>query len=214
MSLQDLVQKDSIRCPDYKAEKGSKRCQTFGSDRSCSMDSHPVCEEWLRVNPDILPANEDAATFIANHPDYVKDVVDGRHFRLGWRARILQLSRPGSPVTPAAPPQPEPARARQSPPEPLPASLAPPAPAGERSPLWPTEADVVAFGSLGLELRIGSPTLSEDLWLVPAYTGKDRLEMTAHDAIAVCRIVTAFPGSKVADVIRQTQTQAKEATQC
>jgi hypothetical protein len=198
MSLADLANGNGIQCPDYEAASGSKRCIRFNPDRSCLVDSHPVCEEWLRANPTKVPENQDAAAFVSAHPRYVKAVVDGTHFAGDWRARILGWLRPGSVVPPAT-------------------ATAPPGANGanrSQSPQWPTEADVVAFKALGVSLRIGSPSLSEDLWLVPAYTQEDRLEMTADDAIAVCKIVQAFPGSKVADVVRDKTNQRKEATRC
>jgi len=175
-------------CPDYEAAEGSKRCLQFQGG-GCQLDSHPACEPWVRVNPGREPTDPGAAAALKGDPGYVEairqDMVST--YRSGI-ARKLPAAAPEPPRAPASP-----------------ASLAAPAAAGQATG-WPTEADMAAFGELGVEMRIGSPSMSEDLWLVPAYTENDRLEMTAEDAIAVCKIVQAFPGATVADVIRGRRT--------
>ena len=60
--------------------------------------------------------------------------------------------------------------------------------------------DLASFQALGAEVCIESPTLGE-LWLVPAYTGAERSEITPEHAMKVAAIVRAFPGAQLSQWI-------------
>lgn len=199
MSLRDRagVKPKSVGCPDYEAVEGGRRCVSF-REGGCELRSHPACEPWVKANPSKEPADAQAAAVLKAHPDYREAIVTGQCFLGNWRERMLTITRSGIPSSPRPPTAPQSPADAEAP------------DAGGQPIQWPTEADVASFGLLGMSVRVGSESLSEDLWLVPVYTGEDRLEMTAADAMAVCRILRAFPGAKVADVIRDRQTQTKE----
>jgi hypothetical protein len=59
-----------------------------------------------------------------------------------------------------------------------------------------TTADIESFKALGVEVQLHSDTYGE-LWLVPAYTGKPRKEITPEHAATVMRVLSVFPGSHV-----------------
>jgi hypothetical protein len=54
--------------------------------------------------------------------------------------------------------------------------------------------DLASFRALQVEVCMESPALGQ-IWLVPAYTGADRKEITPEHAAKVAAIVAAFPGS-------------------
>jgi hypothetical protein len=55
--------------------------------------------------------------------------------------------------------------------------------------------DLASFQALGVEVCVVSPTLGE-IWLVPAYTGAERREITPEHAMTVAALVRAFPGAQ------------------
>ena len=61
---------------------------------------------------------------------------------------------------------------------------------------------------MNVEVRLKSEAFGE-MWLVPEYTGKDRQELTAEHAATICRLLQAFPGSKVT-AFEKTSTQNEE----
>ena len=213
--------KTQISCPEYESEGGTKRCQHFGADRSCSLLAHPVCEEGLRRNPDQPIPNETGSTWVRENEGYVLAVVEGTYFRPGWKARILdQLSRFDVPATPQAPTETtapetvsEPVRAVESA-EDLPGPARTPeavtAPAEAQGELAgnlteiPTEEAFRSFAELGVTVCVVSETLGE-LWLVPSYTGQPRSEITPEHLMTLRRLLAAFPDSHVSEFIRDAQ---------
>jgi len=68
---------------------------------------------------------------------------------------------------------------------------------GEATPTLPPGSllrreDVESFRTLGVEVEIRSPLGT--FWLVPARTGKDRVEITPEDAITLVNVVHVFGG--------------------
>lgn len=55
-----------------------------------------------------------------------------------------------------------------------------------------TRQDLASFRQLGAEVEIKSPLGT--FWLVPARTGKDRLELTPEDALTLVNVVQVFGG--------------------
>jgi hypothetical protein len=108
-----------------------------------------------------------------------------------------QLFEPPVPV-PARAPTPAPSVAR-TPPSNVPAA-APNAATGIRC---LTEADLASFKALGVEVRLESDSLGE-VWLVPAYTGAERQELSVEHAVLLAAIGSVFPGAKVTAFGRPT----------
>jgi len=59
-----------------------------------------------------------------------------------------------------------------------------------------TQDDIDSFRALGVEVCIRSEDYG-DLWLVPAYTGQSRKEITPEHLATIARVLDAFPGSRV-----------------
>ena len=59
-----------------------------------------------------------------------------------------------------------------------------------------TTEDIESFKSLRVEVCLRSEAVGE-VWLVPAYTGRDRKEITPEHAATLCRVLDAFPGSQL-----------------
>lgn len=59
-----------------------------------------------------------------------------------------------------------------------------------------TAAEIAEFRRLGVEVRMRSATVG-DFWLVPAYTGADRHEVTFEDSAKLAMVMEVFPGSEV-----------------
>ncbi len=59
-----------------------------------------------------------------------------------------------------------------------------------------TTEDIDSFKALGLEVCLQSDSFGE-LWLVPAYTGQSRRELTPEHAATLLHMLTVFPDSHV-----------------
>jgi hypothetical protein len=59
-----------------------------------------------------------------------------------------------------------------------------------------TAEDIASFKALGVEVCLHSEAYGE-LWLVPAYTGRPRKEVTPEHAATVMRVLSVFPGPRV-----------------
>lgn len=72
-----------------------------------------------------------------------------------------------------------------------------------------TSEDIETFKALGVEVRLRSETYGE-LWLVPAYTGQPRKELTPEHAATVLRVLEIFPGSQVLSFEKHTNPERPE----
>ena len=93
-------------------------------------------------------------------------------------ARIQPAASPPAPA--ASPPRPEATPAR-----PMPAGL--------------TDEAIASFDAAGIEAQFRVPELGE-VWLVSERTGRDRVELTARDLLALARVVTVFDGARVVSI--------------
>ncbi|WP_236069469.1 hypothetical protein [Citreicoccus inhibens] len=59
-----------------------------------------------------------------------------------------------------------------------------------------TDEAIASFRALRAEVCFASETYGE-VWLVPAYTGQSRKELTPEHAATLVRVLSAFPGSRV-----------------
>jgi len=72
-----------------------------------------------------------------------------------------------------------------------------------------TTEDIEAFKALGVEVQLTSEGYG-DLWLVPAYTGLPRKEITPEHAATVMRVLRAFPGTRVVAIEKHSQPERPE----
>ncbi|WP_233607558.1 hypothetical protein ACIHQR_29925 [Corallococcus coralloides] len=66
-----------------------------------------------------------------------------------------------------------------------------------------TDEDIASFKALGAEVCFASEAYGE-VWLVPAYTGQARKELTPEHAATLVRVLSAFPGSRVLSFEKRT----------
>jgi len=66
-----------------------------------------------------------------------------------------------------------------------------------------TEEQIKALEERGVQLCVRTDAVSE-LWLVPAYTGAERSEMTFRDAATIAAVCAVFPGAEVTRFERQS----------
>jgi hypothetical protein len=176
-----------ITCAKYTRSEG-KRCVHYVSNGACALPDEFMCVEWLKVNGP-KPAAD------APNPSPVVETPTPQ-------ARDLF----GNPIAPSAePPKPKPAA--------VVAHIAS-KPAAEptidvdRLRGFTTE-DIESFKALGVEVQLHSEIYGE-LWLVPAYTGKPRKEITPEHAATVMRVLSVFPGSHVVAFEKTTNPERQE----
>ncbi len=169
-------------CPDYvRASTDSRRCKRY-RDRLCELDTHPLCEEWLRSNPKAeLPHEErfaDAGYLLQRRSDYRMAVIDGSYFGPGWERKLGPGPGPDSDELTS----------------------------GQTRTLdrLPSDVELASWKRLDVEVCIESPAIAR-VWLVPGYTKTDRDEISIDDAMTMLRVLTAFPGSRVEQFIRRRQ---------
>lgn len=156
-----------ITCEKYVRGEG-KRCRHYLANGGCALPDELMCVEWLKLNGHRPPAAKPDST-------PAKDLF-------------------GNPVTPTA----SAPKAKPATPHALPTVEAPPDTASEpKAPLRGfTTEDIESFKALGVEVCLTSEAFGE-LWLVPAYTGQARKELTPEHAATIARVLEAFPGSRV-----------------
>jgi hypothetical protein len=79
-----------------------------------------------------------------------------------------------------------------------------PAPRRDEVPVVRTlaDADLTSFKAFGVEVRLDTDDLGE-IWLVPAYTGADRQELSVDHAALLATICAALPGAHVTALVRK-----------
>lgn len=60
----------------------------------------------------------------------------------------------------------------------------------------PAKEQIADFRSYGVEVRFRLES-GQEFWLVPAYTGRDRVELTPEDLERLATVMEAFPGAEV-----------------
>lgn len=196
MALKDLVRPalppptpaserpPNITCEKYTRGEDGKRCIHFQQGGTCALPDEFVCTEWQKHNgpnkrtlPVVAPAP------IVEEPPAPKPV-----------ARDL-FGNPLPEVT-----APAPAPKASTPPAPIAFAPKPDAdaqPAIDVDQLRGfTTDDIESFKSLGVEVLLHSEAFG-DVWLVPAYTGRERREITPEHAATLARVMSVFPGSHI-----------------
>ena len=65
------------------------------------------------------------------------------------------------------------------------------------------DVDIASFKALGLEVRLATEV--GEVWLVPAYTGVDRQELSVDHAALLATICSALPGAQVTALVRKAK---------
>jgi hypothetical protein len=167
-----VLRDSSIECPHYVAIAGTRRCRSYLDGGGCAREDTFLCTEWLRKNPPQRATKQ--STPMASPPQVPAASTD----LFGQVVRVQPSSTSG-----------ESKRSRTSA-IPLPAQTAP----SLARPI--TEDQIRALEALGIELCVRADAIGE-LWLVPAYTGAERNEMTFRDAATIAAMCAVFPGAEV-----------------
>ncbi|UYI16491.1 hypothetical protein N1129_09280 [Myxococcus xanthus] len=177
-----------MTCEAYVRGEG-KHCLHYRHGGACTLPGvGGTCTEWLKVNRQARPHRDVAAPPVPAPPT---------------KPALAAVDLFGHPL-------PEPDSKK---PAPAPASKpAPPAPSPDvkgldaEAPLSGlrglTDADIASFKALGAEVCFASEAYGE-VWLVPAYTGQARKELTPEHAATLVRVLSAFPGSRVLSFTKQ-----------
>lgn len=195
MALKDLLRPApppptpaSERPPNITCEKytrgESKRCIHFQQGGTCALADEFLCTEWAKVNGygkralPVLEARPEVAPVAMPPKPIARDLF-------------------GNPLPEVSPP---PTSKASTPPAPI---VLAPKPDADAQPAVDvdqlrgfTTDDIESFRALGVEVLLHSETYG-DVWLVPAYTGRDRKEITAEHAATLARVMSIFPGSNI-----------------
>jgi len=180
----------TITCPRYQRCGESRRCVHYLDGGRCarSGSSGAACGEWVKVNggQDLPEAKPDQPTPPEPNRDlFGNPVLPDRPRRGSNRGPATKVTAPTAPTAaPTAPP------------------TAPP-PAPPKPPLVRniTDEEIASFKALGAEVCIRSAEAGE-VWIVPVYSGADRMELSVEHSITLTTICSAFPGAKVVAIKR------------
>ncbi|TQF09651.1 hypothetical protein FJV41_43535 [Myxococcus llanfairpwllgwyngyllgogerychwyrndrobwllllantysiliogogogochensis] len=166
-----------VTCEAYVRGEG-KHCLHYRTGGGCTLPGVGTCTEWLKVN---------------QQPRAPREEVAPPSPALPAKSAPAAMDLFGHPLTDAG--SKKPALAPASKP-------APPVPSPGVKELDAevlrglTDEDIASFKSLNAEVCFRSETYGE-VWLVPAYTGQARKELTPEHAATLVRVLSAFPGSRV-----------------
>lgn len=202
MAIKDLVRPElppptpaaerppGITCEKYTRGPDGKRCIHFHQGGTCALPDEFVCTEWQKHNG----PNKRTLSVVA--PALVVEAPAPKSV-----ARDLF----GNPLPEIA----QPAAKASTPPAPM--ALAP-KPDADAQPTVDvdqlrgfTTEDIESFKALGVEVLLRSETYGE-VWLVPAYTGRERKEITPEHAATLARVMSVFPGSHIVSFEKTAKT--------
>ncbi|HHH28953.1 MAG TPA: hypothetical protein ENK57_11500 [Polyangiaceae bacterium] len=184
----------SFTCPHYDPKPGSKRCRHYLDGGPCARPDEFMCIEWMKANGHAVPSPSEPKASDAVVPEPASSKPNGKAVSREAASPGVATDLFGNPL-----PEPEPvARSTRQ------VDAAPPAPrpasddaAEDTPPLRGlTTEDIESFKALRVEVCLSSEAFGE-VWLVPEYTGQDRKEITPEHAATICRVLEAFPGSRV-----------------
>lgn len=209
MAIKDLVRPElppptpaaerppNITCEKYTRGEDGKRCIHFQQGGTCALPDEFVCTEWQKhngPNKRTLPVVPPAP--VVEEAPAPKPV-----------ARDLF----GNPLPEVATPAPAPKISTT----PAPIGLGP-KPGADAQPTVDvdqlrgfTTEDIESFKALGVEVLLHSETYG-DVWLVPAYTGRERKEITPEHAATLARVMSVFPGSHIVSFEKTAKTNNPE----
>ncbi|MCP3104214.1 hypothetical protein LZ198_35660 [Myxococcus sp. K15C18031901] len=168
-----------VTCETYVRAEGS-RCLHYRPGGACTLPVVGTCTEWLKVNRQARPPREEVAPHVPVAPaKSAPAAVDllGNPLRESATKKPTLAPRPAPPAAPPVVTEPD-AQGPLSVPRGL------------------TDEDIASFKALGAEVCFRAETCGE-VWLVPAYTGQARKELTPEHAATLVRVLSAFPGSRV-----------------
>ena len=170
-----------VTCEAYVRGEG-KHCLHYRPDGGCTLPGGGTCTEWLKVNRQARPHRDVAAPPAPVPPA---------------KSALVAVDLFGHPLSEAGSKKIAPAPAsKPAPPDASPdvKKLDAEAPLSDLRGL--TDEDIASFKALNAEVCFRSETYGE-VWLVPAYTGQARKELTPEHAATLVRVLSAFPGSRV-----------------
>ena len=213
MSIADLSRKgragegsrgrpEGITCAHYDAPAGEKRCRHYVKGGACDRPDEFMCVEWLKANGHAVPPSPEPQPNAGEAvvPDPASSKPSGKPELRKAASNNVATDLFGNPL-----PEPKaPRRVEGTAPVPSggelgrrPQGEAGPTEPDERAPLRGlTTEDIESFKALRVEVCLSSEAFGE-VWLVPEYTGQDRKEITPEHAATICRVLEAFPGSRV-----------------
>ena len=206
MSIAELSRKGTpgdgaeFTCPHYDPMPGSKRCRSYQDGGTCARPDLFLCTEWEKRNRHRLPSPDKPKASDAVAPEPASSKLSRKPESNPAASPRVATDLFGNPL-----PEPEAPR-RVEGTAPVPSGGEPRRrPQGEAGPTEPddrpplrglTTEDIESFKALRVEVCLSSEAFGE-VWLVPEYTGQDRKEITPEHAATICRVIEAFPGSRV-----------------
>ncbi len=202
-----------ITCPQYDPLPGKRHCKHFIQGGTCALPDQFLCVEWAAVNGHRGArathgvASGEATLGMAGRGEAgpakarqgtapVAVAHDERRSTGDSSPRSQPRDLFGNPV----PPPPASSKPKVadplSPPQPVAAASEPEAPEARPALRGLTTEDIASFKALGVEVCLRSEAYGE-LWLVPAYTGHLRKEITPEHVATIAQVVDTFPGSRV-----------------
>lgn len=176
-----------VTCEAYVRGEG-KHCLHYRPGGGCTLPGVGTCTEWLKVNRQARP-----------HRDVAAPPVPAP----AAKAAPVAVDLFGHPLPESDSKKPAPAPASK----PAPPAASPDVKGlNAQAPLSAlrglTDEDIASFKALGTEVCFASETYGE-VWLVPAYTGQARKELTPEHAATLVRVLSAFPGSRVMSFVKR-----------
>lgn len=204
MAIKDLVRPElppptpaaerppGITCEKYTRGEG-KRCLHFQQGGTCALPDEFVCTEWQKHNgPNKRTLPVVASASVVEEAPAAKPVA--RDLFGNPLPEVAATSTKASPTPIALTPKLD--------------ADAPPAVDVDQLRGFTTE-DIESFKALGVEVLLHSESYG-DVWLVPAYTGRERKEITPEHAATLARVMSVFPGSHIVSFEKTAKTNNPE----
>ncbi len=201
MAIKDLVKPElppptpaaerppNITCEKYTRGEDGKHCIYFARNGACLRDDEFMCVEWLKANGHGKPA----LPVVVEPPAPVARDLFGNPLPEVASAPAPKSSPPPKPIAIAKPP--------------VDADTQPTVDIDQLRGF--TTEDIESFKALGVEVLLHSETYG-DVWLVPAYTGRERKEITPEHAATLARVMSVFPGSHIVSFEKTAKTNNPE----
>ncbi len=205
MALKDLVRlapppptpadqrPPGITCEKYTRGQVGKRCIHFQEGGTCALPDEFACTEWQKPNG----PNKRTLPVIAAAPVVARAPAP----------KPVACDLFGNPLPEVAPPS-APKASTSAPIAKQPAEAGAPTVDVDQLRGFTTE-DIASFKALGVEVQLHSETYG-DVWLVPAYTSRERTELTPEHAATIARVMSVFPGSHIVSFEKTTKTANPE----
>lgn len=206
MAIKDLVRPElppptpaaerppNITCEKYTRGEDGKRCIHFQQGGTCALPDEFVCTEWQKHNgPNKRTLPVVAAAPVIEHAPAPKPVARDLFGNPLPEVTTAPAPKASTPAAPIAKP---------------PTDADAPAVDVDKLRGFTTD-DIESFKALGVEVLLHSETYG-DVWLVPAYTGSDRKEITPEHAATLARVMSVFPGSHIVSFEKTTKTTNPE----